>query len=303
MTRAVFLGSPPAAVPSLAAATRVVDIIGVVTQPDRPVGRSKAPRPTAVKSAALDWGMDVVTPDASEIVGAMSAMRPDVAIVVAYGRILREETLAIAPSGFVNVHFSLLPRWRGAAPVQHAIAAGDEVTGATLMQLDAGMDTGPVIDAVTVPIEQNDTGGALTARLASVGAELLAGSLPRWLAGDLAPSQQDDAVATRAPRLQPSDARLAPGVAAADLHNAVRAYNPRPGAWLDTEDGRLGVLVTTLLDEPGEPGLITGGDTVSLGTPEGTLGLLRVQPAGKRPMAASDWMNGRRNAPLRLVRD
>ncbi|NNC76031.1 MAG: methionyl-tRNA formyltransferase [Acidimicrobiia bacterium] len=301
MTRAVFLGSPPAAVPSLAAAASCVNVVGVITQPDRPKGRRGDPVPTAVKEAALDWGIDLYQPSAGELKEVIDDLRPDVGVVVAYGKLLKPEVLAVPTHGFVNVHFSLLPRWRGAAPVQAAIAAGDSESGVSIMRLDEGLDTGPVVTTASTPIASYDTGGRLTARLAGVGADLLADALPRLLAGELTSEPQDDAGATHAPRLEPSDARLDPGQSAEELERKVRAFQPRPGAWLDTADGRIKIHAVTVSAEDTEPGVIAATEEVRLGTRSGSLVLHTIQPAGKNAMDARAWMNGRRNQPVTVL--
>ncbi|MBT8198624.1 MAG: methionyl-tRNA formyltransferase [Acidimicrobiia bacterium] len=302
MTRAIFLGSPPAAVPSLAAALEIVDVVGVITQPDRPRGRSGDRVPTAVKVASRDWGLDVFEPDGAEILGIVEGLEPEVAIVVAYGRILKKEVLAVPEHGFVNVHFSLLPRWRGAAPVQAAIAAGDADTGVSLMRLDEGLDTGPVIASALTTIAPADTGGTLTGRLSSLGAGLLTATLPTYVAGEASLSPQDETAATHAPRMATSDARLDPTRRADELERAVRAFSPRPGAWLEAPDGRLKVHQAGAVDEASERGVVSVVDgRVLVGTAAGSLELHRVQASGKPPMAARSWMNGRRGEPLSVL--
>ena len=302
MTRAVFLGSPPASVPTLAAAMELLDVIGVVTQPDKPQKRSSDPVPTAVKTAAREWGVPVLQPSGADLAGVIAGMRPDVGVIVAYGRILKPDVLAIPPAGFVNVHFSLLPRWRGAAPVQAAIAAGDEQTGVSLMKLDEGLDTGPVMATSTTKISPADTGGTLTARLASIGARLFGECVHGYLGGELDTNPQDDAAATHAPRLVTADARLDPSRTAEALDRAVRAFSPRPGAWVDTAEGRLKIHVAHGTAAPSPPGEITVEEgLVRLGTSEGSLVLDVVQPAGRQAMDARAWMNGRRNEPVQIT--
>lgn len=302
MRRAIFLGSPPAAVPSLAAALEITDVVGVITRPDRPRGRSGERVPTAVKVAARDWGLDVFEPDEGQILSVIEDLKPHVAIIVAYGRILKREVLAVPEHGFVNVHFSLLPRWRGAAPVQAAIAAGDADTGVSLMQLDEGLDTGPVIASAVTAIAPTDTGGTLTGRLASLGAGLLTATLPRYVAGEASLSPQDETAATHAPRIATSDARLDPARRADELERAVRAFSPRPGAWLDAPDGRLKIHHAGAVESSSERGVVSVVDgRVLVGTSAGSLELHRVQAAGKPPMAARAWMNGRRNEPLAVL--
>ena len=200
MTRVVFMGTPEFSVPSLA--TLVAgdyDVVGVVTQPDRPSGRGRKLEPSPVKRFAVEHGLAVLQPEtlrASEAVAELAALRPDVIVVAAFGQILRPAVLALPPHGCINVHASLLPRWRGAAPVQAAILAGDQVTGSTIMLMDEGMDTGPVLSQAALAIHPDDTAGILTERLSHHGAELLAETLPRWLAGEIAPQPQESSLAT-----------------------------------------------------------------------------------------------------------
>jgi len=182
--RAAFLGTPASAVPSLAALADVADVVLVVTRPDRRRGRGARPTPPPVKTAALEWGFPVAQPeDAATLQRLLAPLSLDLALVVAFGMILPPEVLATTRLGFVNVHFSLLPRWRGAAPVARAILAGDEKTGVSLMLIDAGLDTGPVIAAVGTPIAPDETRGSLTARLAHLGALLVDERLPAYVAG------------------------------------------------------------------------------------------------------------------------
>jgi methionyl-tRNA formyltransferase len=301
--RAVFLGTPPAAVPSLAATADIADVDMVITRPDKPKGRGARTAPSAVKEAAASWGFRVEQPATSaDLEGLLAPLDVDLAVVVAYGRILKPEVLALARFGFVNIHFSLLPRWRGAAPVERAILAGDPVTGVSLMQLDEGLDTGPVISVIETPISNDETGGSLTARLSYLGASLLDDSLPGFLNGQLQPAQQLDAGATEAARLQKAEAEITAATDPAQALRMVRAFHPRPGAWCRTLDGRLKVVAA----RPGRSLLPRGRIEMVEGTPHlglggGTITLDVVQPEGKRPQPGSAWMNGRRGAPTELA--
>ncbi len=299
--RAAFFGTPPAAVPSLAALATVAEVAVVVTRPDKPRGRSAKPAPPAVKVAAADWGLPVTQPRrAREVAPHLTDV--DVAVVVAYGQILPAELLAVPAQGFVNVHFSLLPRWRGAAPVARAILAGDDVTGISLMQLDEGMDTGPVLVREEMAIGEAETTGALTARLAGRGAALLADYLQPYVRGHLVPEPQDDALATHAAKLQPEEARLDRAMGAGEVLRRVRAFHPRPGAWLEVEGDRVKVLRASATAKAGErPGRVElqGGQAV-LATGDGSVEIVEVQPAGKAPMLGAAWMNGRRGEPAEI---
>lgn len=298
--RAAFLGTPSAAVPALAALLDVADVVLVVTQPDRARGRSGRPAPPPVKLAAQEWGLPIAQPaDAASLEDAIRSVPDlDVGIVVAYGRILRTDVLTATRVGHVNVHFSLLPRWRGAAPVERALLAGDALTGVSLMHLDEGLDTGPIISVIETPIAEDETGGTLTARLSHLGANLLSDSLPSFMAGALQPAAQISAGATFAARLRPDEAHLDHERPAPVLERQVRAFNPRPGAWLTADGDRLKVLAATVVPLAPAAGSIEGVDgTPVLGTSDGGLRLDVVQPAGKGVQPGSAWLNGRRGAP------
>jgi methionyl-tRNA formyltransferase len=298
--RAVFLGTPEAAVASLVALTKVAEVAAVITRPDRPRGRSGRPLPSPVKEAATRLGIAVLQPaSSSELIGALASMEEiDVGIVTAYGALVGPEALAIPSRGFLNVHFSLLPRWRGANPVVAALLAGDEETGVTLMHLDRGLDTGPIVAARTAVIGRDENGGDLTMRLANLGAELLVERLPEWIDGSLTSTSQSTIGVTYAPKLSKPDLVLDLTAPAEELARRIRALAPSPGAVLTTGDGHLRVLAGRPLDRDDPPGQMTfTDDQVVVGTGRGALVLLIVQPAGKRPMDASAWWRGLRSPP------
>ncbi len=302
--RAAFFGTPPAAVPALAALAAVADVALVVTRPDKARGRSRRPIPPAVKEAAADWGFPVAQPRrAGDVTDRLTALDVDVAVVVAYGQLLPPGLLAVPAHGFVNVHFSVLPRWRGAAPVARAILAGDRITGVSLMVLDEGLDTGPVLVSEETPIGAEETAGALTARLAALGAALLGDYLGAYVAGNLVAVPQDGSSATVASKLEGAEAQLDRSMDGPEVLRRVRAFHPRPGAWVETDAGRIKVLRARPTSDAGlRPGHIeaTGGVAV-LTTGAGSVELVEVQPAGKPPMAGRDWMNGRRNEPAEVL--
>ena len=294
--RAAFLGTPASAVPSLAALVDVADVEVVITRPDAARGRSQRVMPPPVKIAAAAWGLEVSQPDsATRLLEALSSRSLDIGVVVAYGRILSPEILATTSSGFVNVHFSLLPRWRGPAPVERAILAGDETTGVTLMVLEEGIDTGPVVSVIETPISDDETGGSLTARLSYLGATLIDDVLPNFVAGSQQPAAQIEAAATDAPRLKKSEARLTVDLTSDAAVRSVRAFNPRPGAWVSLDGSRLKILVASESPETPEPGhiVVVGGEPV-LGLNSGGVRLESVRPAGKNVVSGRDWVNGRR---------
>ena len=303
--RAVFLGTPEAAVPTLFALTKVAEVVAVITRPDKPRGRSGRPVPSPVKEAATRLGVAVLQPaSASDLLDALQPMTAiDVGVVTAYGALIGPEALAIPSRGFLNVHFSLLPRWRGANPVVAALLAGDEETGVTLMHLDRGLDTGPVVAARTAVVGRDETGGELTTRLASLGAELLVEYLPGWVDGALESTSQSMIGVTYAPKLTKADLLLDPTAPAEELVRRIRALTPIPGAVFTVGEGRLRVLAARRLDRETPPGHVTGtDDQIVVGTGEGALELLIVQPPGKRPMDATAWFRGLRSPPTMVGR-
>jgi methionyl-tRNA formyltransferase len=302
--RAVFFGTPPHAVPSLAALCGIAEVDLVVTQPDRPRGRSRARVAPAVKQAASAWGLPLAQPQrAGDLIDEIGSRRPDVALVVAFGQLIPGDLLEIPATGFVNVHFSLLPRWRGASPVVRAILAGDERTGVTLMRMDQTLDTGPVYARTETPIRPGETAGALTARLAAMGAAMVSEHMEAIVAGRLeaAPQQAEGATAARTIRVE--EAFVDPGRhGVVAVERAVRAFDPSPGAWTTVEGRRLKLWRVRPSDAPApEPGTaVAVGERVVVGTPDGALELLEVQPEGRARMSGADWMRGRRGAPARL---
>jgi methionyl-tRNA formyltransferase len=295
--RVVFMGSPEFAVPILQALARAHQVVGVVTQPDRPAGRGRALTPPPVKQAAHILGIQVIqperlsTPDATR---SVSEWAPDVIIVAAYGQILRSEILGLPRHGCLNIHASLLPRWRGAAPVQAALRAGDPVTGITIMRMDAGMDTGGILAQVSLPIEASDTGVSLTARLAPLGASLLLDTLPGYLRGDLLPAPQDEGHVTLAPLLKKEDGRLDFALSAVELDRQVRAYDPWPGTFLEWDGARVAILHTSVSDaSEAAIGAVTRlGAYPAIGTAQGLLILERVRPAGRQPISGDAFLRG-----------
>lgn len=294
--RIAFLGTPAIAVPSLRTLHDAddIEIVAVVTNPDRPRGRSGTPVPPPVKDAALERGLTVLQPERpAEIVDDLHAADLDAAAVVAYGALLPPSVLETGGLGFVNLHFSLLPRWRGAAPVQHAIRSGDQTTGVTTFVLDEGMDTGPVLDRVEVDIGPDETAGELLERLAILGADVLVDSLRALVAG-ATPTPQPDEGATLAPRIATGDVRIDWTAHATAVANLVRSANPRPGAHTTFRGDRLKVWRARPTDGGGEPGTVTGSedDGPVVATGDGAVVLTELQPAGKPAMAGVDFVNG-----------
>ena len=296
--RIVFLGSPEAAVPALRAATRVGDVVGVFSQPDRPAGRGRRLCPPPVAVAARDLGLPVHQPPGvrkPEVRELLASLRPDVILVVAYGRILPPPILEAAPRGCVNVHFSLLPRHRGAAPVARAILAGDERTGVTLMRLDEGLDTGPTLARREVAIDPEETAGALTARLADVGAELVEVELPRWVAGELQAQPQPATGATLAPPLDKCDGAICWDRPGAEVHRRIRAVTPWPGAFGYLEGRRIIVHRARLLPYVPSPGagvVLTEARRLAVGTADVCIELLELQREGGKRTDAGCFLAG-----------
>jgi len=297
MSRIVFIGSPEFAVPALKALAASYPLVGVVTQPDRPAGRSGALKPPAVKVASLDLGIPIIQPEKIRTPEAMDHLRawaPDLIVVAAFGQILRPDLLNLPRLGCINIHGSLLPRWRGAAPVQAAILAGDNETGITIMKMDPGIDTGPLLGQRRVPISSDDSTGTLTEKLSLTGAELLLETLPSYISGSLIPQPQPGAGATYAPILKKEDGHLDFNQPATALERRVRAMNPWPGAFFEWKGISLKVLhVHTSIETNPIPGtrLIVDGYP-ALGASQGILILDEVQPAGKKPMQGKAFLAG-----------
>jgi methionyl-tRNA formyltransferase len=302
MARVIFMGTPRFAVPTLKGLTEAHHVVGVVTQPDRPAGRGRDLHQSAVRLVAVERDLPVYQPRSlrtPEAVAQLAEWKPEVIVVAAFGQILTRDVLDLPPRGCLNVHASLLPRWRGAAPVVAAILAGDEITGVTIMKMDPGLDTGPILAQREEPIRADDTRATLTQRLSIVGAELLVETLPRYLAGDLEPQPQEDEEATVAKQLQKEDGRLDWSRPAIMLDRKVRAFSPWPGTFTFLGGRRLKVIEASPLpdwDGDAPPGTVVEVDSgAAVVTGEGALRLEQIQLAGKRAMATSLFLQGRQS--------
>ncbi|PBJ83554.1 methionyl-tRNA formyltransferase [Lysobacteraceae bacterium NML93-0399] len=297
----VFAGTPDFAVPSLLAADARNEVVAVYTQPDRPAGRGRALTASPVKQVALERGLVVHQPEKLKGAAALDTLRalePDLMVVVAYGLLLPQAVLDIPRYGCWNVHASLLPRWRGAAPIQRAIQAGDTETGVCLMQMEKGLDTGPVLLRQTTPIAPEDTGGSLHDRLATLGAQVLADGLGLLRAGmRLGPNPQPEHGVTYAHKLDKAEARLDWSQPARVLADTVRAFNPWPVAEAEVASERLRIHAATALalDHGHAPGsvLFAGRQGIDIACGEGALRVTRVQRAGGRAIDVADYLNAR----------
>jgi methionyl-tRNA formyltransferase len=302
--RLVFAGTPEPAVPSLEAllASRH-EVVAVVTRPDAPAGRGRQLLASPVALRAEEAGLPVLKPSRvrdPEFLGALRALEPDCAPVVAYGALVPPEALGIPRHGWVNLHFSLLPAWRGAAPVQHAVIGGDDVTGASTFRLEAGLDTGPVYGVVTEAIRPDDTSGDLLGRLAVSGAGLLVATLDGIEAGRLVAQPQPADGVSLAPKLTVEDARVDWSAPALGIDRLVRGCTPAPGAWTVFRGERLKLQPVRAADgsEPLAPGeLAADRRGVRVGTGSQPVLLTAVQPQGKKSMPAADWARGVRLEP------
>ena len=302
--RIIFMGTPSfAAIPLRALVAAGHEVVGVITQPDRAVGRSKAPQAPPVKLAAQELDLPMLQPPTlkdEQVVAQLRELRPDVGVVAAYGEILRKNVLEIPPLGYLNVHPSLLPLYRGPTPVAAAIRAGDELTGVSIIRLVRAMDAGPLVAQATLPMPRDARAGPLTDELFAIGAQLLVGTLPLYAQGELQPQPQNDSQATYCQLLTKEDGRIAWTLPALVIERLIRAYDPWPGAFTTWQGLSLkigGARVDADWRGPEEPGTVLEGTTLRVATGSGALEISELQPAGKRMMAAGEWLRGQRNLP------
>jgi methionyl-tRNA formyltransferase len=295
--RVLFAGTPSVAVPSLDALIDAgFDVVAVLTRPDAPTGRKRVLTPSPVAARAAELGLEIIHAakvDAG-VTARIAAARPDVAAIVAYGGLVPRPALDVPRHGWINLHFSLLPAWRGAAPVQRAVIAGDDITGAVTFQLEEGLDTGPVIGTLTEQIRPDDTAGALLERLSHSGSVLLAQTLSAIDSGAAHPQPQQGEVSL-APKLTIEDGRIDWSEPALAIGRRARGVTPEPGAWTMLDGQR--VKLEPVLLRPGQSALAPGqlamdGKSVLVGTGSHPVELVRVQPAGKKMMSAADWARG-----------
>jgi methionyl-tRNA formyltransferase len=293
--RLAFMGSPDFAVPTLEAIVSAGhDVACVYSQPPRPAGRGKELRRTAVHEAAARHGIEVRTPlnfKAQEAREAFAALKLDVAVVVAYGLLLPKAILDAPRLGCFNIHGSILPRWRGAAPIHRAVMAGDAMTGVQVMKMDVGLDTGPVMLTATTPISEDDTTGDVHDRLSLLGASLMVEGLAALEAGPVTLVEQSDAGATIAPKVSPAEAKVDWSRPADDVAARIRGMSPFPGAWFEVEGQRIKVLHARATDGAGAPGLVLD-DELRIACGSGAVKLTRLQRAGKGQMTALEFQRG-----------
>lgn len=300
--RIIFAGTPDFAARHLdALLSSGHNVVGVFTQPDRPAGRGKKLMPSPVKVLAEEKGIPVFQPASlrpQENQQLVSDLRADVMVVVAYGLLLPKAVLDMPRLGCINVHGSLLPRWRGAAPIQRSLWAGDTETGVTIMQMDVGLDTGDMLYKLACPITAEDTSGTLYDKLANLGPQGLIETLKQLAAGIAKPVVQDEALVTHAQKLSKEEARIDWSLPAAQLERCIRAFNPWPMSWIEIDGQPVKVWQASVIDvaTTAEPGTIIEATKqgIQVATSDGVLNLLSLQPAGKKAMSAQDLLNSRR---------
>lgn len=296
MAKIVFMGTPDFAVLTLEQLIQHHEVIGVVTQPDRPAGRNRQVQMSPVKQVALSNSISVFQPEKirrAEAIAELKHWSPDVYVVAAFGQILPQSVLDIPPFGSINIHASLLPRWRGAAPIQAAIRAGDAESGITIMKMDAGLDTGPMLAKRAIPLTHDETGQSLHDRLAVLGAELLVETLPDYLEGKISPQPQPEQGVTIAPQIKKEEGNLDWTQEAVTLERLIRAFTPWPGTYSRWNGQLLKIMKATVVEGQAQPGEVVNlRHGLAIGTGNGLLGLEYLQLAGRKVMSAEEFARG-----------
>ncbi len=296
MAQIVFMGTPEFAVPPLQRLIEQYEVVAVVTQPDRPAGRNRQVQMSPVKQVALAAGIPVFQPERLRRPEAIEALRQwpaDVFVVAAFGQILPQVVLDMPTHGSLNIHASLLPRWRGAAPINAAIRAGDAESGITIMRMDAGLDTGPMLTQRAIPLAADETAETLHDKLSALGADLLIETLPAYLRGEIPPQPQNDTLATFAPRIDKSEGRIVWSDSAAAIERQVRAFTPWPGTFTGWNGKQLKVLAGQAVAGSAEPGRVVERDgQIAIGTGDGLYLPVRVQLEGKNAVSLDDFRRG-----------
>ncbi len=296
----LYMGTPEFAVKPLRSLVDAGhEVAGVVTRADKPSGRGRVITPPPVKLAAAGMGFTVYQPKRvreQEFIQALRGLDLDAVVVAAYGQILPKEILSLPRRGCINVHASLLPRYRGAAPINWAIIKGDEATGITIMQMDEGMDTGAILLQEAIHIDPLDTAGTLTEKLSELGARLITQALRLIVSGGIAPREQDHSKATAAPMLKKEDGLIEWRLTANDIHNRVRGLSPWPGAYGFVDGKLIKIMETRVIPGRGEPGMIytDGQEELKAGTGNGMLRITRLQAEGRKPVTAGEFLRGHR---------
>ncbi len=301
MTRLVFMGTPDFAVPTLRGLIDHPDfrVVGVVTQPDRPAGRGRKLQPSPVKVIAQQAGIPIFQPKTLRTPEAVAHLRdwqPEIIVVAAFGQILRPEVLDLPPHGCVNVHASLLPRWRGAAPIQAAIRAGDTESGVTIMVMDAGLDTGPILSQRAIPLDRRETGQSLHDKLTVLGGHLLLETLPGYLTGAITPQPQPDdpSLVTYAPLIKKEEGHINWSMSATAIDRLVRAFTPWPGTYTFWENRLIKIIAGEAREGTATPGQVTalGSDRIAIGTGDGLFAPFELQLAGKKALPVTAFLRG-----------
>jgi len=304
MTNVVFMGSPDFSLPTLRALANAYQVVGVVSQPDRASGRGRELKPPPVKLLAQELNIPVIQPEKLRQPEAMEQLRlwnPDLIVVTAFGQILKKDVLYLPRFGCINVHASLLPRWRGAAPINAAILHGDKETGVTIMKMDVGLDTGPILTQRSIPITGEDTAGSVFEKLSHLAADLLIETLPDYLSGKIQPTPQPEEGMTHAPMLKKEEGKLDFTRPADELERRIRAFNPWPGAFMDVDGTLLKIHRAHVAQGKAEVGQrLIYEDQPAVGAEAGLLILDEVQPAGKKSMSGKSFLAGARHWIQRL---
>lgn len=298
------MGTAVFAVPSLEALfnSSFIDLVAVVTQPDRPTGRNLKVQPSVIKQVALGFSIPVLQPEKAKdeiFIAQLAELNPQLIVVAAYGQILPTTILNLASFGCINVHASLLPKYRGAAPIQWAIINGESETGITIMKINEGLDSGPILAQKSIPIEPDDTAQTLHDKLAQIGSELLVETIPLYINGNLTPQLQDDSKATYAPKITKEEARIDWNLSAGAIVNRIRAFNPWPGAFTFlNDDEKKSMLKIWQAISSGETGTVPGSiiavhkDSFIVSCGTGSIKVITVQPENSRVMSAADFLTG-----------
>ncbi|MBI1278010.1 MAG: methionyl-tRNA formyltransferase [Anaerolineaceae bacterium] len=296
MTSIVFMGTPEFSVPILQGLIEQYTVIGVVTQPDRPAGRKQQMQMSPIKQLALQHNIPVLQPEKlrrPEAIAELKQWQPDVYVVAAFGQILPQSVLDIPVYGSINVHASLLPRWRGAAPIQAVIRAGDAETGVTIMKMDAGLDTGPMLKKRAIPIAPDETGASLHDKLSLLGAELLMETLPGYLDGTILPQPQPETGITFAPQVKKEEGNIDWSQDAVVIEHLIRAFTPWPGTFTFFKGQQLKILNGSVLTGSADPGKVVKlRDSIAVGTGAGLLKLGTIQLAGRKAMKVEEFVKG-----------